>query len=102
MTRQPRLLVFSNHVLLRIVAASPALGRIDVDVFRSAEAVHRIVHLNSFPTMIVVIFIKNKIERLPPGSKKRVVTLLMRHVLEFVNLSPVVPLETIVELRIAF
>src|SRR6185295_14271173 len=102
MTRQPGLLVFSNHVLLRIVAASPALRRIDVDIFRSTEAVHRIVHLNSFPTMIVVIFIKNKIERLPSSNEKRVVTLLVRHVLEFVNPAPVVPLETTVKLRIAF
>ena len=63
---------------------------------------HRIVHLDAFPAMVVVIFVEDKVQRGPTGGEECVVTLLVRHVHQLVDLAPVVPLEAAVEYRIAF
>src|SRR6185295_14330635 len=102
MSAKPGFLTFSNHILFGIVGTAPTLRGINVDVFGTAKPVHRVIHLYAFPTMIVVVFVENKIECLPTCSEERFVTLFMWHVLQFINLTPVVPLKTIVELWITF
>src|SRR5256885_8952011 len=92
----------SGHGLFGEIASPPALRRIDIDVLWPAKTVHRIVHLHAFPAMIIVILVKDEIETGPTRREKCVVTLLMRHVHQLIDLAPVVPLKTAVELRIAF
>src|SRR2546423_338750 len=98
---QPGTLVWSSHRLLGEVTSPPPFGGIDVDVLWTTKAVHRIVHLNTFPAMIVVVLIEYKIKTGPTRCEKRVVTLLVRHVHQLVDVAPVVPLKTSVELWIA-
>ncbi len=52
--------------------------------------------------MIVVVFVKHEIHRGPTRGEERVITLLVRHVHQLIDLAPVVPLKAAVELRIAF
>ena len=63
---------------------------------------HRVVHLDAFPTMIVVVFVKHEVHCGPTCGEKRVVTLLVRHVHQLVYLAPVVPFKAPVELWVAF
>src|SRR6478736_4075187 len=102
MAIEARFLAFVHHILFRIVSTSPSLGGIDINVLRTTKTMHRVIHLNAFPTMIVVVFVKHEVHRLPTGSEERVVTLVVRHVQEFINLAPVVPLKTIIEAWITF
>src|SRR5690242_5789160 len=102
MTVETRFFAWSSHVLPGKVASPPALCRIDVDVLWTTKAVHRVVHLDTFPSMIVVILIKDEVKAGPTRRKEGVVTLLMRHVDQLIDLAPVVPLEAAVEFRIAF
>src|SRR5687767_6556655 len=95
-------LIRRDHVQLRVVAAAPALRRIEIDLLWTTEAVHRVIHLNSFPAMIVVVLVKHEIHRGPTGGEERAVTLVVRHVHELVYLPPVVPFKAGVKLWIAF
>src|SRR4026209_584762 len=52
--------------------------------------------------MIVIVFIKDKIETGPTRREESVVTLFMRHVHQLVDLPPIVPLKAAVKLRISF
>src|ERR1044072_6217132 len=102
MTRDAGPLIRSNHRELRIVSATPLLRRIEIDLFWTTKAVHRVIHLNTLPAMIVVVLVKHEIHRRPLRREERVVTLLVRHVHQLVDLAPVVPLKTAVEFWIAF
>src|ERR1044072_5047099 len=101
MTRDSRALVWPSHRQLRIVSASPLLRRIKIDLLWTTKAVHRVIHLHTFPAMIVVVLVKHEIHRGPFRGEERVVTLLVRHVHQLVDLAPVVPLKAAVEFRIA-
>ena len=101
MTVKARFFARPCHVLSSVIVSPPTFGGIDIDIFWTIKAVHRVVQLNTFPAMIVVVFIKHEIHRGPTRGEERVVTLLVRHVHELVDLSPVVPLKTAVEFRIA-
>ena len=63
---------------------------------------HRVIHLDALPAMIIVVFVKNEIHVGPLGGEETVEALLVRQVHQLVDLPPVVPLETPVEFRIAF
>src|SRR5687767_5423223 len=102
MTIDSRTLIGSDHVQLCIIAAPPALRRIKIDLLWTTEAVHRVIHLNPLPTMIVVVLVKHEVQRGPTSGKKRVVTLVVRHVHKLVYLPPVVPFKAAVKLWIAF
>src|SRR5689334_7063426 len=102
MTRKPGLLVWPSHRELSVVAATPLLRRIKIDILRTTKAVHRVIHLDTFPAMIVIVFVKHEIHRGPTCVEELVVTLLVRHVHQLVDPPPVVPLKTAVEFRIAF
>src|ERR1700754_2286772 len=102
MTGDARLFVGSGHCQLRVVAAAPLLRGIEIDLFWTTEPVHRVVHLHAFPAMIVVVFVKYEIHRGPPGGEETIEALLVRHVDQLVDLPPVVPLKTLIELRITF
>src|SRR5687768_2858441 len=101
MTIDSGTLIRRDHVQLRVVAAPPAPRRIEIDLLWTTEAVHRVIHLHSLPTMIVVVFVKHEIHRGPTGGKKRVVTLVVRHVHQLVYLPPVVPFKAGVKFWIA-
>src|ERR1041385_9090484 len=75
-TRDAGLLVRPSHRQLRVIATPPLLRRIEIDVFWTTKAVHRVVHLHAFPAMIVVVFVKHEIHRRPLRVEKLVVALL--------------------------
>src|SRR5258705_11271074 len=102
MAVESRLLIRFCHGLLGVVSSPPSLGGIDVDIFWTAKAVHRVVRLNAFPAMVVIVFVKNEIHVGPAGSEERVKALIVRHVHQFVDLSPVVPLKAGVKLGVPF
>src|SRR5438045_5050069 len=102
MTGKPRLLVWSSHRQFGIITAAPLLRRIEIDVLWTAKAMHRVIHLDALPAMIIVVFVKNEIHVGPLGGEETVEALLVRQVHQLVDLAPVVPLETPVEFRIAF
>src|ERR1044072_280873 len=102
MSREPGLLVRSGHRELRVVATTPLLRRIQIDILWTTKTMHRVIHLDTFPAMIVVVLVKHEIHRRPARVEKLVVTLLVRHVHQLIDLPPVVPLKTTVELRIPF
>src|SRR5690349_24365979 len=102
MTRKPGLLVWPSHRELSVVAATPLLRRIKIDILWTTKSVHRVIHLDTFPAMIVIVFVKHEIHRGPTCVEELVVTLLVRHVHQLVDPPPVVPLKTAVEFRIAF
>src|SRR5262249_15879008 len=78
MTIQTGLLIWSYHVLLGEVVAAPALGGVDVDILWSTKTVHRVVHLHSFPAMIVVVLIKHEVHIGPTCGEERVVAFVVR------------------------
>src|SRR5262245_41491193 len=102
MTIETGLLICSHHVLLGEVVAAPALGGVDVDILWPIKTVHRVVHLHSFPAMIVVVLIKHEVHIGPTSGEERVVALVVRHVHELIYLPPVIPLKTVVEEGITF
>src|SRR3569832_2063275 len=102
MTRKPGLLIRTSHGELSVVAATPLLRRIEIDILWTTKTMHRVIHLDPFPAMIVIVFVKHEIHRGPTRAEERVVTLLVRHVHQLVDPAPVVPLKTAGEFRIAF
>src|SRR5258705_4946930 len=60
-----RTLIRADHVLLGKVTSPPPLRGVKVDIPGTSEPVHRVIHLNTFPTAIVVVFVKNEIKAGP-------------------------------------
>src|SRR5215208_7075859 len=93
--------IWASHRLLGVIISPPALGRVNIDLLWTTKAVHRVVHLHTLPPVIVVVLVKHEVQTGPTGGEECVVTLLVRHVHQLIDLPPVIPLEAGVELRIA-
>src|SRR5688572_21176959 len=91
-----------DHRQLGVITSSPLSRRVKIDLFWTTKAVHRVVHLDAFPAMIVVVLIKHEIGRAPTRGEETVEALFVWHVHQLIDLPPVVPLKTLAELRIAF
>ena len=63
---------------------------------------HRVIHLDAFPTMIVVVFVEHEVESFPSCGEEGIVTFIVRHVLEFIDPPPVIPLKALVEFGLPF
>src|SRR5215218_4082563 len=101
MTRNPGSLALRDHCQLSVIIPSPFSRRVEIDLLWTTKAVHWVIHLHAFPTVIVVILIKHEVKAGPTRGEEGVVTFLVRHVHQLVDLPPVVPLKAGVELRIA-